>query len=178
MVVFFDMYGSSPNIDVSSYGIVEKKFFHIKDDDFILCCGEPLKDITIAYETYGKPDCRNNNAILVLHALTGDSHAAGIYRDHDEKPGWWDIMICPGKAIDTDRYYVICSNILGGCMGSTGPASIMPGKTEAYRMKFPVITVADMVRCQKRLMDHLNIKKLLSVIGGSLGGIQGCPLQE
>ncbi len=156
----------------TSYGIVEKKFLSVQDKNFTLQCGEKLEEMTIAYETYGTLNSENSNAILVLHALTGDSHAAGFYKDSDEKPGWWDIVIGPGKTIDTDRYFVICSNIIGGCMGSTGPSSTIPGKTRSYNMNFPVITVTDMVRCQKKLMDHLNIKQLLSVIGGSLGGMQ------
>jgi homoserine O-acetyltransferase/O-succinyltransferase len=161
----------------TSYGIVEKKFFHINDENFTLQCGEKLgweklTNITIAYETFGTLDENKSNAILIFHALTGDSHAAGFYKDSNEKPGWWDIIIGPGKAIDTDRYFVICSNIIGGCMGSTGPSSTIPGETGSYKMNFPVITVTDMVRCQKKLIDHLNIKQLLSVIGGSLGGMQ------
>ncbi len=156
----------------SSYGVVEKQFFSIEDKDFTLQCGEKLQSITIAYETFGTLDDNKSNAVLVFHALTGDSHAAGFYKDTNEKPGWWDIVIGPGKAIDTDKYFVICSNILGGCMGSTGPSSTMSGKKELYGMNFPVITVTDMVRCQKKLIDHLNIKQLLSVIGGSLGGMQ------
>ncbi len=156
----------------SSYGIVEKQFFQIKDDHFTLQCGEKLENITIAYETFGSLNKQKNNAILICHALTGDSHAAGFYEQSDEKPGWWDIVIGPGKAIDTNQYFVICSNILGGCMGSTGPSSAIPGKKESYGMNFPLITVTDMVRCQKKLIDHLNIRQLLSVIGGSLGGMQ------
>ena len=156
----------------SSYGIVEKQFFQIKDDHFTLQCGEKLENITIAYETFGSLNKQKNNAILICHALTGDSHAAGFYEESDEKPGWWDIVIGPGKAIDTNQYFVICSNILGGCMGSTGPSSAIPGKKESYGMNFPLITVTDMVRCQKKLIDHLNIRQLLSVIGGSLGGMQ------
>ncbi len=155
-----------------SYGIVEKQFLSIEDKDFTLQCGEKLNNITIAYETFGTLDKNKNNVILVCHALTGDSHAAGFYKETDEKPGWWDIVIGPGKAIDTDKYFVVCSNIIGGCMGSTGPSSTIPGKTKPYNMDFPVITVSDMVICQKKLMDHLNIKQLLSVIGGSLGGMQ------
>ncbi|MCK5097859.1 MAG: homoserine O-acetyltransferase, partial [Desulfobacteraceae bacterium] len=157
--------------------IVKKQFFHIKDKAFTLQCKEKLDEITIAYETFGTLNKQKSNAILILHALTGDSHAAGVYKETDEKPGWWDIMIGPSKAIDTNKYFVICSNILGGCMGSTGPASTRstsptPGKEDAYRMDFPVVTIPDMVRGQKRLIDHLNIKQLLSVIGGSLGGMQ------
>jgi homoserine O-acetyltransferase len=151
---------------------VEKQFLSIEDKDFTLQCGEKLKNITIAYETFGTLNKKKNNAILVCHALTGDSHAAGFYKETDEKPGWWDIVIGPGKAIDTDKYFVVCSNIIGGCMGSTGPSSTIPGKTKPYNMDFPVITVSDMVICQKKLIDHLNIKQLLSAIGGSLGGMQ------
>jgi len=158
--------------DESSHLIVEKQFFHIKENNFILQCGKKLEDITIAYETFGKLNKEKNNAILVLHALTGDSHAAGVYETTDEKPGWWDVMIGHGKAIDTDIYFVICSNILGGCMGSTGPASIKSEGEIPYNMDFPMVTIPDMVRAQKRLIDHLKIEKLLSVVGGSLGGMQ------
>ncbi len=152
--------------------IVEKQFFHIKEKEFYLQSGGKLDEITIAYETFGKLNEEKSNAILVLHALTGDSHAAGVYDETDEKPGWWDVIIGPGKAIDTDVYFVICSNILGGCMGTTGPASVIPGGKKRYGISFPMVTVQDMVRVQKRLVDHLKIKKLLSVAGGSLGGMQ------
>jgi homoserine O-acetyltransferase len=159
-------------IDDSSLLIVEKQFFHIKEKNFTLQCGKKLDDITIAYETFGKLNREKNNAILVLHALTGDSHAAGTYDTTDEKPGWWDVMIGPGKSIDTDIYFVICSNILGGCMGSTGPASIRPEGESPYNMNFPMVTIPDMVKAQKKLVDHFKIEKLLAVIGGSLGGMQ------
>ena len=152
--------------------IVKKQFFHIKEKDFTLQYGENIEEITIAYETFGTLNTEKNNAILVLHALTGDSHAAGIYLKSDEKPGWWDVIIGPGKAIDTNIYFVICSNILGGCMGSTGPASIIPATKDSYGMNFPMVTVSDMVRVQKRLIDHLKIERLLAVTGGSLGGMQ------
>jgi homoserine O-acetyltransferase/O-succinyltransferase len=152
--------------------IVEKQFLKIKDKSFTLQCGETLDEITIAYETLGVLNKEKNNAILILHALTGDSHAAGVHKETDAKPGWWDVMVGPSKAIDTNKYFVICSNILGGCMGSTGPASIKPGDQSTYRMNFPAITISDMVRAQKRLIDYLNIEQLLSVIGGSLGGMQ------
>lgn len=158
--------------DVSSTSLVEKRFFIMNEPDFTLACGETIDPITIAYETYGKLSKKKDNAVLVLHALTGDSHAAGIYDESDEKAGWWDVMIGPGKALDTDRYFVICSNILGGCMGSTGPCSPGPGSKEPWGMAFPMITVSDMVRCQRRLVDHLGIEKLLAVIGGSVGGMQ------
>jgi homoserine O-acetyltransferase len=160
------------NMDESSYKIVEKQFYHINENNFFLQCGKKLEDITIAYETFGRLNTKKNNAILILHALTGDSHAAGIYDKKDEKPGWWDVMIGPDKAIDTDIYFVICSNIIGGCMGSTGPASVVPGGKNSFNMDFPMVTIPDMVRCQKRLIDHLKIEKLLAVTGGSLGGMQ------
>ncbi len=169
-------------MNITSKQTVKKQFFQIKDKAFTLQCGKKLDEITIAYETFGALNETKSNAILVLHALTGDSHAAGRYKETDEKPGWWDVMIGPSKAIDTNKYFVICSNILGGCMGSTGPASLRPTsntlvsttprENNYYRMDFPVITISDMVRVQKRLIDHLNIKQLLSVIGGSLGGMQ------
>ena len=128
--------------------------------------------ITVAYETYGKLNENRDNAILILHALSGDAHAAGYNSPEDRKPGWWDGMIGPGKAFDTDKYFVICSNFLGGCMGTTGPSSINPETSRPYGMTFPVITVEDMVKVQKKLMDYLGIKKLLNVAGGSLGGMQ------
>ncbi|MGE4535554.1 MAG: homoserine O-acetyltransferase [Desulfovibrio sp.] len=158
----------------ASVGRVEKRFFtfavppHPLDVD----SGRSLGPVTLAYETYGKLDEQATNAVLVLHALTGDSHAAGHYDASDAKPGWWDIMIGPGKPIDTDRYFVICSNVIGGCMGSTGPSSIDPSTGKPYGLTFPVITVGDMVRAQKELVEHLGIKKLLCAIGGSMGGMQ------
>jgi len=166
------MNDSGSQSNAPSSFLVEKCFFTIDEHDFTLAYGERLDRITIAYETYGKLSEKKDNAVLVLHALTGDSHAAGIYDESDEKPGWWDVMIGPGKALDTDTYFVICSNILGGCMGSTGPGSPAPGTNEPLGMAFPMITVSDMVRCQKRLIDHLGIEKLLAVIGGSVGGMQ------
>lgn len=126
----------------------------------------------IRYECAGELNADKSNAILVTHALTGDAHVCGKHSPEDKKPGWWDSMIGPGKYIDTNRFCVICSNVLGGCSGSTGPQSIDPDTGEPYRLNFPVITVRDMVRAQKRLIDHLGIKKLLAVIGGSMGGMQ------
>lgn len=108
----------------------------------------------------------------MTHALTGDAHVCGRHTPEDKKPGWWDEMIGPGKAVDTNKYFVICSNIIGGCSGSTGPQSIDPDTGKPYNTNFPVITVADMVRAQKRLVEHLGIKKLLAVLGGSMGGMQ------
>jgi len=134
--------------------------------------GEKLGPITLAYETYGRLNDRRNNAVLITHALSGDSHAAGYYSESERKPGWWDFMIGPGRAIDTNKYFVICSNVIAGCQGSTGPASINPATGSPYNLSFPVITISDMVRAQTHLIDFLGIEKLLSVIGGSMGGMQ------
>ncbi|MCF6291703.1 MAG: homoserine O-acetyltransferase [Desulfobacterales bacterium] len=157
-----------------SVGLVEKKFFHFADPPqaMVLEGGSSLGPVTIAYETMGSLNHAGSNAILILHALSGDSHVAGYYGKEDPKPGWWDIMVGPGKAIDTDRYFIICSNILGSCMGSTGPSSINPETGRPYGLDFPVVTIGDMVRAQKALLDHLGINRLLSVIGGSIGGMQ------
>jgi homoserine O-acetyltransferase/O-succinyltransferase len=138
---------------------------------FMLESGESIGPVTLAYETYSRLDVDASNAILILHALTGDAHAAGFHEE-DENPGWWDDMIGPGRAFDTDRYFVICSNVLGGCKGSTGPSSENPVTGRPYGLEFPVITIRDMVNAQKRLLDHLGIDRLLAVAGGSMGGMQ------
>jgi homoserine O-acetyltransferase/O-succinyltransferase len=132
--------------------------------------GETLTDVQVAYETYGRLNEDRSNAILVLHAFSGDAHAAGI--DHEGKPGWWSSMIGPGKAFDTDHYQVICANVLGGCRGTTGPGSVNPATGAPYGLAFPGITIADMVRLQKMLLDSLGIRRLLAVSGGSMGGMQ------
>jgi len=157
-----------------SAGQVRKQFFTFAEPphEMALESGSTLGPVTIAYETSGTLNKGKTNAILVLHALSGDSHMTGYYSPEDSKPGWWDIMVGPGKGIDTDRYFVICSNILGSCMGTTGPAAIDPGTGEPHGFDFPVITIGDMVKAQKSLLDHLGIKKVLSVIGGSIGGMQ------
>ncbi|RLC73428.1 MAG: homoserine O-acetyltransferase [Chloroflexi bacterium] len=157
-----------------SVGLVEKKFFTFAEppDELVLESGSKLGPITIAYETYGTLDADKSNVVLILHALSGDSHVAGYYSVDDPKPGWWDIMVGPGKGIDTNKYFVVCSNILGSCMGSTGPSSINPKTNKQYGLDFPVVTIGDMVVAQKALMDHLGIKKILSVVGGSIGGMQ------
>ncbi len=133
--------------------------------------GRTLSPVTLAYETYGQLNARRDNAVLVLHAFSGDAHAAG-YHDGDPRPGWWDIMIGPGKALDTDKYFVVCSNTLAGCQGSTGPSSLDPGTGRPYALHFPVVTIRDMVEAQRHLLDHLGIERLLCVIGGSMGGMQ------
>jgi len=160
--------------DGISVGIVEKKFFTTArpPDLMMLESGVKLGAVTIAYETYGELNDAKNNAVLICHALSGDSHVAGIYNSSDAKPGWWDIMVGPGKGIDTDKYFVVCSNILGSCMGTTGPCSINPAAGKPYGLEFPFVTIGDMVQAQKALMDHLGIRKILSVVGGSIGGMQ------
>ena len=156
-----------------SIGIVETKYFTCCEppNKLVLKSGEKLGPITQAYETYGQLNENKSNAILIVHALTGDAHAAG-WHEGDRKPGWWDTMIGPGKAFDTDKYFVICSNVLGGCKGSTGPSSIDPKTGKPYGLSFPMYTISDMVAVQKMLIDHLGIKKLLCVSGGSMGGTQ------
>jgi homoserine O-acetyltransferase/O-succinyltransferase len=143
----------------------------VRCDSIPLDCGATLAPVEIAYETYGTLNAAKSNAILVLHAFSGDAHAAGISHETG-KPGWWDNMIGPGKAFDTDKYFVICSNVLGGCRGTTGPSSINPATGCPYAMSFPVITVSDMVRLQKMLVDSFGIRRLLAVSGGSMGGMQ------
>jgi len=137
-----------------------------------LDCGRSLPEVNISYETYGELDDSKSNAILVCHALTGNSHLAGRHSPDDSAVGWWNCMVGPGKPFDTDQYFIVCSNVIGGCMGSTGPCSINPDTGKPYRMDFPVITIADMTRGQKKLMEHLGIGKWLSVVGGSMGGMQ------
>ena len=136
-----------------------------------LDCGTNLKDVDIAYQSWGEINDDKSNVILVCHALTGDHFVAGKH-PFTGKPGWWEKVVGPGKVVDTDRYFVICSNILGGCMGSTGLQSINPATGEHWGRNFPVITIGDMVRAQKLLIDHLGIEKLFAVVGGSMGGMQ------
>ena len=159
-----------------SAGLVEKQYFTFAEppNEMILESGAHLGPVTIAFETWGKLSERKDNVILVAHAFSGDSHAAGYYPgEHPEsKPGWWDSMIGPGKGLDTNKYFVICSNILGSCMGSTGPSSINPATGNPYGLHFPMMTIGDMIETQKRLLDHLGISSLHSVIGGSVGGMQ------
>jgi len=157
-----------------SVGLVEKKSFSFAEppDEVTLESGEKLGPITIAYETCGELNKDKSNAVFICHALSGDSHVAGYYSKDDPKPGWWDIMVGPGKGIDTDKYFIICSNILGSCVGSTGPCTYNPETVEPYGLDFPVVTIGDMVKAQKALLDYLGIKKILAVIGGSIGGMQ------
>ncbi|HBH17843.1 MAG TPA: homoserine O-acetyltransferase, partial [Cyanobacteria bacterium UBA9579] len=154
-----------------SVGIVETKYFNF-EEKIKLENGLEFGPITVAYETYGKLNEAKDNAILVLHALSGDAHAAGYHSSEDKHSGWWDDMIGPGKAFDTDKYFIICSNILGGCKGTTGPASVNPETGKPYGLTFPMITLEDMVKVQKKLVDYLGIESLLSIAGGSMGGMQ------
>lgn len=150
-----------------------RQFLRIADDHpFALEGGGALSHITIAYETWGELDASMSNAVLVCHALTGDAHAAGPAGPGQPTAGWWDEMIGPGRPLDTDRLFVVCSNVLGGCQGSTGPASVNPDTEKPYGSTFPVVTVRDMVRAQARLADHLGVARWLTVIGGSMGGMQ------
>ncbi len=157
-----------------SVGIVETKYFTFAEppNEMILDCGRTLGPITLAYETYGVLNAQRSNAILLLHALSGDSHVAGYYASDERKPGWWDNMVGPGKGFDTNKYFVICSNVLGGCQGSTGPNAINPETGKPYGLTFPIITIGDMVRAQKHLIDYLGIEALMCVAGGSMGGMQ------
>jgi homoserine O-acetyltransferase len=143
----------------------------VRFDGISLDSGATIAPVDVAYETYGELNAAKSNAVLVLHAFSGDAHAAGISPETG-KPGWWDNMIGPGKAFDTNKYFVICSNVLGGCRGSTGPASVNPSTGCPYAMSFPVITIGDMVRLQKMLIDWFKIPRLLTVSGGSMGGMQ------
>ncbi len=155
----------------NSAGIVKTEYAHF-DTELQLESGRLLGPLTLAYETYGELNAAKSNAILVCHAWTGDAHAAGRHSLEDRKPGWWDDMIGPGKLLDTERYFVISSNVIGSCKGSTGPASINPRTGRPYNLSFPVLMVRDMVRAQKLLLDRLGIDSLLTVIGGSMGAMQ------
>jgi homoserine O-acetyltransferase len=139
---------------------------------FTMDCGRTLPSVTVAYETYGTLNRAGDNAILVCHALTGNAHAGGFTTDDPRSAGWWEPLIGPGRGLDTDRYFVVASNILGSCYGSTGPSSVNPETGRSYALTFPQMTVRDMVRVQKALIDVLGITALRTVLGGSLGGMQ------
>ncbi|MET0605324.1 MAG: homoserine O-acetyltransferase [Beijerinckiaceae bacterium] len=133
--------------------------------------GAVIDGLQIAYQTYGTPNAAKSNAILVCHALTADQHLANVH-PVTGKSGWWETMVGKGKPIDTDRFFVICSNVVGACMGTTGPASLSPATGRPYALDFPVVTIRDMVRAQALLIDHLGVDQLLCVLGGSMGGMQ------
>lgn len=151
--------------------IVQTKYFHY-NGEIRLQSGATLGPITLAYETYGQLNADRSNAILICHAWSGDAHVAGRHSPDDPKPGWWDDAVGPGKAFDTDKYFVVCSNVIGGCGGSTGPSSINPKTGRPYGLSFPIVTIADMVEAQRLLTDHLGIERWLTVTGGSMGGMQ------
>jgi homoserine O-acetyltransferase len=151
----------------------DRRFATITDHrPFALEGGGALAEVTLGYETWGTLAAGGDNAVLVCHALTGDSHAAGKQGHGHATAGWWEDMIGPGRPLDTDRYFVVCANVLGGCQGSTGPSSIDPTTGTPYGSRFPVVTTRDMVRAQSRLADHLGVRSWLTVIGGSMGGMQ------
>jgi homoserine O-acetyltransferase len=139
---------------------------------FTFKSGQTLPGFTLRYETYGTLNVTRDNVVLICHALSGDHHCAGLHTPEDRKPGWWNNLIGPGKAVDTNRFYVVCANVLGGCQGSTGPSSTNPLTERPYGTSFPFVTIGDMVRAQKLLLDHLGVDELHAVIGGSMGGMQ------
>src|SRR5919202_2396770 len=141
------------------------------DLPLMLDAGVPLAPLTVAYQTYGALNAAKSNAVLICHALTGDQHVANVH-PVTGKPGWWETMVGPGKPIDTERYFVICPNVVGGCMGTSGPSSIDPKTGRPWGLDFPVITIRDMVRAQAMLLDHLGIESLFSIAGGSMGGMK------
>lgn len=142
-----------------------------EDEPLRLASGRTLGPVDVAYETYGTLNADASNAVLVCHALTGDAHAAGFH-EGDKRPGWWDTLIGPGKPLDTDRFFVICSNLLGGCQGTTGPSSPRPDRGEPYGLDFPLVLMEDFVNVHRALARYLGVGKLLAAIGGSMGGMQ------
>nr|WP_255362898.1 homoserine O-acetyltransferase [Tessaracoccus sp. ZS01] len=151
--------------------MVETHSARLFDDGFATRSGTTLPFVDVAYETYGRLNAQRSNAIYICHALTGDAHAAGFH-EGDSRPGWWDNLIGPGRAIDTNQWFVVCSNMLGGCQGTTGPASINPATGEPYGLDFPLLDMGDFVEVHRGLARHLGIAKFAAVVGGSLGGMQ------
>jgi homoserine O-acetyltransferase len=151
-------------------GIVQARDY-VHPGSFTFKSGQVIQGFTLRYETYGALNATRDNAILVCHALSGDHHCAGWHSDTDSKPGWWNNLIGPGKAVDTKRFFVVCANVLGGCQGSTGPSSTDPATGRPYGIRFPFVTIRDMVHAQKLLLDHLGVSELHAVIGGSMGGM-------
>jgi len=165
-------FDSSTNVRIAEANNPSSTFVRFPDSEPLrLACDQLLAPISIAYQTYGELNADKSNAILICHALTGDQYVASEH-PVTKKLGWWETLVGPGKPIDTNRFFVICPNILGGCMGSTGPASIDPKTERPYALNFPVITIGDMVSAQVRLIDHLGIDQLFCVVGGSMGGMQ------
>jgi homoserine O-acetyltransferase len=162
------------DISKNSIGIVKTRTLRVVEAEkpLELECGKTLGPVDVAYETYGELNEARDNVVLICHALSGNAHVAGYNSPEDKKPGWWDVMVGPGKGVDTNKYFVICSNFLGGCSGTTGPCSINPTTKKRYGLDFPIITIADMVKVQKLLLDKLGIANILAVVGGSVGGMQ------
>ena len=159
-------------VSKKTLGIVEtQQITFTPPGGIVLESGQRLSEVTLAYETYGRLNREKSNAIVILHALSGDAHAAGFHKGA-KKPGWWDALIGPGKAFNTEKYFIVCSNVLGGCKGSTGPSSLNPATGRPYGLDFPMISIGDMVTSQTLLVDHFGIDKLLCVAGGSMGGMQ------
>lgn len=156
-------------LEPGEVGLVEPRDF-VCAEPFTFDNGLSIPGFTLRYETYGRLNASGDNAVLICHALSGDHHAAGMHSLRDRKTGWWNNLIGPGKAVDTNEYFVICTNCLGGCQGSTGPMSLNPATGRPYGMTFPPVSIRDMVRADKRLLDHLGVKALHAAIGGSMGG--------
>jgi homoserine O-acetyltransferase len=159
---------------LSGVGIVEtRRAVVFKDRPLVLASGAELSDVEVAYETYGELAADGGNAVFICHALSGDAHAAGLHEGDDpERPGWWDNIVGPGRPLDSDRYFIVCANVLGGCKGTTGPSSINPATGRHWGLKFPQIQVPDMVNVHRALLAELGVKRLLAAVGGSLGGMQ------
>ncbi len=159
---------------MAGVGIVTPQTMMVADssDPLILESGREFSPVRVQFETYGSLNAAASNAILLLHAFSGDAHAAGRHSADDRHPGWWDTMVGPGRSFDTDRFFVICSNVIGGCQGTTGPGDTDPETGEPYGLGFPVVTIEDMVRVQRRLVERLGIRRLHAVAGGSMGGMQ------
>jgi len=161
---------SQPAAASGEVGLVEPRDFH-HHAPFTFDSGQTLPGFTLRYETYGQLNATRDNTVLICHALSGDHHCAGMHTG-DRKPGWWNNLIGPGKAVDTRRFFVVCANVLGGCVGSTGPSSLNPATGQPYGVTFPFVTIRDMVRSQKLLLDHLGVVSLYATLGGSMGGMQ------
>ncbi|AHF90398.1 homoserine O-acetyltransferase [Opitutaceae bacterium TAV5] len=167
-----DVFSGSHRAEPGEVGLIEPHDFSTTEP-FTFDDGQVLPGFTLRYETYGRLNAARDNAVLICHALSGDHHCAGIHSLADRKPGWWNNLIGPGKAVDTNRFFVLCCNVLGGCQGSSGPSSINPRTGQPYGISFPVVTIRDMVRSQKIWLDGIGVRELYAVIGGSMGGMQG-----
>jgi len=154
----------------ASVGVVVPRDY-TSTEPFVFESGQSLPGFTLRYETYGTLNAERSNAVLICHALSGDHHCAGMHSPADRKPGWWNNLIGPGKPVDTNRFFVLCANVIGGCQGSTGPLSIDPDTGKPYGMRFPFVTIRDMVRTQKRWLDGIGVPSIHAVIGGSMGGM-------